>query len=136
VNGSDIGTLLAVQLDNGVISYNKLAAAHPSAPSISSIPDQGVEMSGSTGPISITVDDVETDPLNLQLSAVSSNTNLVPQANVVFTGSGRNRTVTVSPALGMVGSSTITVTVTDEDSMHTDESFVVTVIAAQLNVLE
>lgn len=133
---SDIGTLLAVQLDNGVISYNKLAAAHPSAPSISSIPDQGVEMSGSTGPISITVDDVETDPLNLQLSAVSSNTNLVPQANVVFTGSGRNRTVTVSPALGMVGSSTITVTVTGEDSMHTDESFVVTVIAAQLNVLE
>ena len=134
-NDSAIGTLLAVQVDNGIITYTKLAAA-ASAPSISSISAQRVEADGTTGPIGIIVDDGETDPANLTLSAVSSAPALIPAANLVFGGSGRNRTLTVSPAPGMVGTATITVTVTDGDAMHTEASFVVTVVAAQLHVLE
>ena len=49
----------------------------------------------------------------LTLSATSSNTTLVPNANFVFGGSGTSRTVKVTPASGKTGTTTITVRVSD-----------------------
>src|SRR5439155_14205149 len=95
-------------------------------PTISSIPDQTIFPNGSTGPIPFTVGDAETNPLNLQLSAVSSNLVLIPNQNIVFGGYGANRTVTVTPAAGQTGTATITVTVNDGPN-NTSTSFVVTV---------
>src|SRR5262249_51225661 len=66
---------------------------------------------------------------NLQLSAASSNAGLVPIGNIVFGGSGANRTVTVTPAAGQTGSATITVTVNDGPN-NTSTNFVVTVSPA------
>ena len=43
----------------------------------------------------------------------SSNPALVPAANIVFGGSGANRTVTITPAANQSGTATITLTVTD-----------------------
>ena len=63
---------------------------------------------------------------NLQLSAASSNPGLVPTGNIVFGGSGANRTVTVTPAAGQTGTATITVTVNDGPN-NTSTNFVVTV---------
>jgi len=68
-------------------------------------------------------------PSNLQLSAASSNPGLVPLGNIVFGGSGANRTVTVTPAAGQTGSATITVTVNDGPN-NTSTNFVVTVSPA------
>jgi subtilisin-like proprotein convertase family protein len=50
---------------------------------------------------------------NLNLSANSSNPTLVPTSNIVFGGSGSNRTVTVTPVAGQAGSATITLSVSD-----------------------
>ena len=60
--------------------------------------------------------DVETAAADLTVTGSSSNTALVPNANIVFGGSGANRTVTVTPAANQFGTATITVTVTDADS--------------------
>jgi hypothetical protein len=83
------------------------------APMIGSIPNQSVPPNTSTGPIPFTIGDAQTPAASLTLSKSSSNTNLVPAANIVFGGSGSNRTVTVTPAADQVGSALITVTVSD-----------------------
>ena len=68
-------------------------------------------------------------PFNLQLSAASSNPALVPASNIVFGGSGSNRTVTVTPVPGQTGTASITTTVTDGPSSSSD-TFVLTVYPA------
>src|SRR5262249_50278350 len=65
----------------------------------------------------------------LQLSAASSNPALVPIGNILFGGSGANRTVTVTPAAGQTGNATITVTVNDGPN-NTSTNFAVTVSPA------
>ena len=60
------------------------------------------------------------------MSGSSSNTTLVPNGNIVFGGSGANRTVTVTPAANQSGTATITVTVSD-GALTASDTFVLTV---------
>lgn len=72
------------------------------------------------GPIDIYIDDFETDPAELQLSVSSSNTALVPHANLDLGGSGGLRTLEIEPLPGVFSSTTITLTVSDgSDSAST-----------------
>src|SRR6185503_9391254 len=80
------------------------------------------------GPLNFTVGDLETAPASLTLGGSSNNTTLVPNANIVFGGSGANRTVTVTPAAAQTGVATITVTVND-GQLTTPTSFQLTVTA-------
>src|SRR5439155_193483 len=73
-----------------------------------------------------TVGDAESAAGSLTLSKGSSNATLVPTNNIVFGGSGSNRTVTVSPAANQNGTATITVTVSD-GQYSASTCFVVTV---------
>src|SRR5204862_1788361 len=95
-------------------------------PTISNIPDQTIFQNSSTGPIPFTVGDANVASANLQLSAASSNPGLAPNGNIVFGGSGANRTVTVTSAAGQTGTATITVTVNDGPN-NTSTSFLLTV---------
>lgn len=95
-------------------------------PTITSISAQSTAMNTATSAISFTVGDAETAATSLTLSGTSSNTTLVPNANLVFGGSGTSRTVTITPALSQVGTSTITVTVND-GTTTTSTSFTLTV---------
>jgi hypothetical protein len=95
-------------------------------PTISNIPDQTISQNSSTGPIDFTIGDIETTAGSLALSATSSDPTLVPNGNIVFGGSGANRTVRVTPALLRTGTATITVSVSDGTATASD-SFVVTV---------
>jgi len=88
------------------------AAPTNTAPVITDLVNLSIPMNSSTGPIAFTIDDVESSASSLALGGVSSNTGLVPNANIVFGGSGSNRTVTVTPLAGQSGSTVITVTVT------------------------
>ena len=74
-----------------------------------------------------TVGDVETAAGALTLGAISSDTNLLPLANIQFGGTGTSRLVTMLPATNQFGSVTVTVTVTDADNGSTSRSFVLTV---------
>jgi hypothetical protein len=62
------------------------------------------------------------------VSGNSSNTALVPDANIVISGSGTNRMMTITPATNQTGTTTITVTVRDTDGNTTSTSFVLTVL--------
>ncbi len=56
----------------------------------------------------------------LVVSATSSNSTLVPNANIVLGGTGTDRTIAITPAAGQSGTTTITVTVSDGISTSSD----------------
>jgi hypothetical protein len=116
------------------IPADRLYCAGPNTPPIiSDITDRTINMNTGTGPIPFTIGDAETAATNLTLSGSSSNTGLVPNANIVFGGSGSNRTVTVTPAPSQIGSTTITVTVGD-GTLTASDTFVLTVTSGALPV--
>ena len=96
-------------------------------PAISPIDDVAISEDTSTGPLSFTLSDLDTPLDSLTLTANSSNQTLIPNANIVFGGSGANRTVTVTPSANAFGGpATITVTVSDGTN-SANETFRVTV---------
>lgn len=100
------------------------------APTISSIDDQEISANTSTGAIAITVGDPDGGIGSLTLNGASSNTTLVPDANITFGGGGANRTVTITPANNQTGTTTIEITVSDGDLTATT-NFTLTVNANQ-----
>ena len=83
-------------------------------PTISSIMDQSVKAdSGLSGAIAFTVGDPETEASQLLLSASSSNESLIPTSAIQLSNSQSGSSISLSPASGQVGSSIISVYVTD-----------------------
>ncbi|NLD36599.1 MAG: hypothetical protein GX654_06995, partial [Desulfatiglans sp.] len=82
--------------------------AFADAPTISSIDDLTIDEDTNTGALAFTIGDIETAVNDLTVTGASSNTTLVPLANIVFGGSGTDRTVTVTPAGNQFGTATIT----------------------------
>lgn len=99
-------------------------------PTISDIANQSVSMNTATAALAFTIGDVETTAASLTVTATSSNTTLVPNANLVFGGSGASRTLTATPATNQSGTTTITVTVTDANSGTATDTFLLTVLAS------
>jgi fibronectin type 3 domain-containing protein len=96
------------------------------APTISAIASQTLAMGGATPALAVTIGDAETAATSLVLTATSTNVQLVPETSISLGGSGANRTVTVTPAAGFVGESTVTLTVSDGRA-SASTSFTVTV---------
>ena len=96
------------------------------APTISSISNQVVDENRTAGPVPFTVTDAQFPASSLVVSATSANLALVPVSAILLGGSGTNRTVTVTPALGQVGSSLITLGVSDGIASNRT-SFILTV---------
>jgi hypothetical protein len=98
-------------------------------PQISDITDRFAPTNVAVGPIQLTVGDGETPAGALTLRAVSSNTNLIPTANISFGGTSSNRTVTVTHSGTLTGAVTITVFV-DDGALTNSDSFRITVGAS------
>ena len=118
------------------LSVNLFLASSPAAsqlvnpgPTVSAIANQSVTENTATPAISFTVDDAIASSSQLTVSGGSSNTTLVPTANIVYGGSGADRTVTVTPASGQTGTATITTTVTDPFGDVSDVAFTLSVTA-------
>ncbi len=94
------------------------------APTLSDIPDQTTLEDTPTASIAFTAGDGP----DLVLSGDSSNSILVPASNIVFSGSGTNRTLIITPAPNQFGTATITVTINDNGKTISD-TFVLTVTA-------
>jgi dienelactone hydrolase len=102
------------------------------APLISDVPDQVIAQSSNTGTLYITIGDTETAFTALTMSARSSNTTLVPNntANLQLGGTTAQRTIKVVPVVGQQGTTTITLTVTDGETLTASSTFLLTVTAA------
>ncbi|KPA12662.1 hypothetical protein MHK_007131, partial [Candidatus Magnetomorum sp. HK-1] len=85
------------------------------SPVITSIASQVLNEETGTGDLSFTVTDVETDDGSLVVSAVSSNTTLIPQSNITLRGTTASRTIAFTPAVNESGTADITVSVSDND---------------------
>ncbi len=117
--GGFIGTL---QITGNDI---ELVVIANTAPTISDITDQTIPSGSNTGELFFTITDELVDTVTP--SGSSSNITLVPNANIVFGGSGADRTVTVTAAPGQSGTATITVTLTDSGGLTTTDTFELTV---------
>ena len=107
----------------------RLSNCQPNAaPTISDITNQTINEDTATSALSFTIGDVETAADSLTVTGSSSNTTLVPNTNIVFGGSGTNRTVTVTPVANLSGTAVITISVSD-GSLTTSDTFTLTVTA-------
>ncbi len=120
-----------VRIDDLVVAKSSVvcASAPNTAPTVSAPALQNILEDGNTGALAVTVGDTETAAGSLVLTGSSSNTTLVPNANIVFGGSGANRTVTVTPVANLSGSAVITLTVTDAGALTGTSTFTVNVAA-------
>lgn len=103
------------------------------APVISYILDESTCEGDVMNPIPFTIFDGETNAENLQITATSSNTILLPTANLLIEGTGENRSITLTPISGEDGSTTITLTLTDTEGGITTRSFLCTIAANSLS---
>lgn len=85
-----------------------------SPPTISTILNQATVKNISAPIIPFTVFDKESPLDRLRVTAESSNQTLVPNENLVLSGVGTNRVLSIRPAPGQVGTTTIRLTVTDD----------------------
>lgn len=115
-------------LDGAFASESFILRITNAVPTISSIPDRSVGRNVTIGLLPFTIGDLETPAENLVLTAFSTNTTLVPNENIVFGGSGSNRTVTVTPALDQVGRTAISIRVTDAHGGFAATEFVIRVL--------
>jgi lysophospholipase L1-like esterase len=97
-------------------------------PTISPLSDQMI-MKGETVTLPFVIGDAEKPLALLDLSASSSNTNLVPRTNLTFSGTGANRALTVVARSNQLGTATITVTVSD-GVLSNDTRFLLTVVGS------
>ncbi len=125
------GLIDDVRFYSSVLSGAEVASLVPPnvLPTITVIADQTINRNTSTGPLSFIIGDAETPVVSLVISSNSSNPALVPNTNIVVSGSGASRTVTVTPLTNQVGATTITLGVND-GKVTVNTSFVVNVNGA------
>ncbi|MEQ1844746.1 MAG: DUF4347 domain-containing protein, partial [Nitrospira sp.] len=140
-NGNNADTITVQVSDNGntgsggggtlsLGTVNVDITAQNDAPTITALADQTIPEDGTTGALAFSVSDVETAAGSLTVTAVSSNTTILPNGNLTLVDlGGGNWTIAATPALNQTGGPvTITVTVSD-GTTSTNETFDVTVTA-------
>jgi hypothetical protein len=120
-----VSTITLTVADGEGVSASTSFTVTVGAPSISDIPSQRTPTNTSLGGIAFTVSDAET-PSSLVVTVASTNTALIPEANIVVEGTGPQRTLSITPAANQAGVTLITLTVTD-GSQTASDTFTVTV---------
>ena len=96
-------------------------------PEIFTIEDQLIKENSLSNSIPVTINFSQTPGGLSQLSASSSNLDMIPLENIEFIGEDDVRTLVVTPLKGQYGSSIITITLTDTYGRTDSSSFTITV---------
>jgi hypothetical protein len=127
-NPNQLGTAtitLVVTDPGGLSASNSFSFAVTNAPpQISGIAAQEGPLNSSLS-IPFTVSDFETPANQLVVTVQSSNNNSVPTNQMLLSGAGTNRMLTIMPGTNTAGSATVTLTVTDGLGAATSTSFLV-----------
>ncbi len=128
------GQTAATVAQSAIASYTLGPANTP--PTITGIANQNVALNTAVSGLAFTVGDVETAAASLTVTGSSSNTTVLPNANIVFGGSGASRTVTLTPATNQSGTATVTLGVNDgTTTTNTTFTFTVAPASSRNNVL-
>lgn len=103
-------------------------AAPGTPPTLSDIPHQATLEDVPPPPIAFTVGSPTMPAAHLVVTAISLNTNILPQSALSLGGSGSNRTLTITLPADVFGAAGITVTVTDTNNQSTTKSFTLTIV--------
>jgi hypothetical protein len=114
--------------DSWVLTVRATASSN-APPVLSTVRSTTIFSGGTSLPVRFSVSDPESSPDTLRVWGVSSNPSLIPNSDIVFQGSGSNRTLTVTAAPNLTGSATITLNAEDSSGNRTSTSFGVTVVA-------
>jgi len=127
--GTAIITLAVSDGTNTASSSFLLTVTPPNTPpAISGLSSHQIISPGQTpSPVSFSVGDAETAAGSLSVAATSSNTNLVPNANLILGGGGSNRTVQISPVAGQNGAAVIKLRVSDPFGASAQSEFIFSV---------
>ncbi len=96
-------------------------------PTISNITNKSMNEDGAALVVSFTISDSDEPSSNLVVTATSSNTALIPNANISHAGTGSNRSITIATTANNNGNTTITVTVRDSDNNTGSDTFILSV---------
>lgn len=118
VNGSGVDFSLDATMTHG--SGN-------TPPAITTLSDLSTNEDTPTGSRAFTVGDAETPLASLAVSGGSSNGTLLPNSNIVISGTGASRSVVLTPAPDQTGSTVITLTVTDGGGLIAQTLYTLTV---------
>ena len=92
-------------------------------PTLSGVPDVATFPDVVPPDVGFTVQDAETPAAALLVTAISSDTNLLPAGNIILSGTGTNRTLQLQPAPNLRGTSIVTMVVTDIDGLSATNTF-------------
>jgi Ca2+-binding RTX toxin-like protein len=108
-------TATATDPGNNTSEFSDCAAVNSAAnpPTVTVTGGQCLSDTKALGTVDLTVADADDDVNALTLAASSNNQVLLPNAKIVFGGSGAHRTMTVTGVAKKTGTATITVTVSD-----------------------
>jgi hypothetical protein len=98
-------------------------------PTISAIPDQITEPNREKI-VEFTVMDLETPLDKLTITRGTPDPILLPEGNIVISGNGANRIARITPELNKTGSTSVTITVTDEAGLTASAVFRFSVVAS------
>lgn len=108
---SDNGYPMPIQTAN--TSFNFMVAQINHAPTISSITNKITNEDTATSAIAFTIADSDSTIYCSNVTPTSSNTTLVPNGNIVISGTAPNCTAIITPAANGYGSTSITLTLSD-----------------------
>lgn len=110
---TNVNGMLFFAANDGVVGDELWGMFDVDLPTISTIPPQTIAEDTATMSLPFTL----TNPIGnvdaLIVTATSSDTTLIPNANIVISPSGATRTVTITPTANLSGLATITITVSD-----------------------
>lgn len=128
---TDTGTPLPAQTAISNFTLNVTPVNNP--PTISTVAAQSTPEDVIRSGVAFTIADIDSTVTCSNVKAVSSNTNLVSNSNIIISGAGQSCTMSLAPNLNQSGTSTITLTVTDNGSptpvKTATTTFVLSVIA-------
>lgn len=117
-------------LESSPVTVTLSVVAVNDAPSITKVADVTGKAGTPTDALKFSVADLDTDLASVSVLAQSDNQILVADGNIIVTGTGADRTVTVYPSAEKTGKAVITLTAIDEGGGTASSSFTLSIASA------